>query len=209
MAGTMSKADLVKDLQDLLQDAAKKFTAPAGADFERHLEIAAHDMGRVRSRTKLGSIALTAGEAVYPAPVDMIRTKVALWGINERQTRKPWDRNFPAVLPRMDLVEDDTGIQLILSPIPTADQIADLGSEFKFYYFAGHVIDDVAANTSISPADHHLVLIRAAAQAMTELAANGISKPVQLGPGVGSMPKNGTPGALSEQLMQQFMEMAA
>jgi len=209
MPGTMSKADLVKDLQDMLQDAANKFTAPAGADFERHLAIAAHDMGRVRNRTKLGTLALTADEPVYAAPADMIRPKMALWGLSERKTRKPWANNFPSVLPRMDAIEGDSGMQIYLSPAPTSAQIVDLGAEFRFYYFAGHVVSDTSASTSIKPEDRHLLLIRSAAQAMTELAANGLSKPVQLGPGVGSMPKNGTPGAMAEQLMNQFKEMAA
>ena len=209
MPGSMSQADLVVDLKNMLQDAAAKFTEAEDADFVRHLTIAAQDLGRFRHRTKLGSVTLEADKNDYPAPADMIKPKVGLWGLNERRTRKPWQRNFPQTLPQLDVIEGDSGIEIHLNPAPTAEQIADLGQTFKFYYFAGHSIADDAAQTTVRSADRHLLLIRAAAQALFELAANGISKPVQLGPGVGSMPKNGTPGALSDQLLKQFVEMAA
>ena len=60
------------------------------------------------------------------------------------------------------------------------------------------------------PADRNLLLIRATAQAMTELSHHNLAKPVVLGSnGVGAMPKNGTPAALADQLLKLFERMAA
>ncbi len=206
----MSQADLVQDLQGILQDAAEKFTAPGGADFVRHLDLAARDLARFRPRTLLGTVKLVADEPAYNAPADLVRPKVALWGMTERARRRPWQRNFPQRLPTMLAIEGVAGMELHLSPPPTAEQIADLGVDFKFYYFAAHRVDPDPAKTTVHPGDRHLLLVRATAQAMQELAHDGSSKPVKLGSGgVGSMPKNGTPGALAESLMALFEKMAA
>ena len=210
MAADMSQTALVSDLKAILMSASSKFTAALDADFIRHLDLAALDMGRVKPRTRLGSITLVADQIEYAAPTDLVRPKVGLWGMQERKTRKPWDSNWPEVLPIISMVDGASGMEIHLNPPPTAAQITDLGSEYKFYYFAGHVIDTDAALTTVQAGHWHILMIRATAQALQELANNGITKPVQLGnAGVGSMPKNGTPAALAEQLMKQFEAMAA
>jgi len=210
MAGSMSQADLVADLKALLMDAANKFTAANDADLKRHLDLAALAMGQVRARTLVGSLSLVADQPNYPAPADLLRPKFPLWGVAEKRNRKPWEGNWPGRLPRLSVAENSGARELWLSPSPTAGQIADLGATYKFYYFAGHIIDTNAATTTIQLGDRHLLLIRAAAESMQELAHNGVSKPVQLGnAGVGGMPKNGTPGALAEALLKQFEAMAA
>ena len=210
MPGTMSQADLVSDLKAILMDAAGKFTSANDADFARHLDIAALAMGQVRARTLVGQLTLVADQPNYPAPADLLRPKFPLWGVAEKRSRKPWDGNWPGRLPQLSVVENAGVREMWLTPSPTAGQIADLGATYKFYYFAGHVIDTNAPNTTVQHGDRHLLLIRAAAEALQELAHNGVSKPVKLGSGgVGAMPKNGTPGALAEALLKQFEVMAA
>lgn len=211
MPGTMSQADLITDLKGILMDAQAKFTGASDVDFKRHLDIAALDMGRVRPRTLLGTVTLVADQPNYAAPADLLKPKYALWGKDEKRKRKPWAANYPGRLPDLSLIENASGaLEIWLSPSPTAAQMSDLGSAYKFYYYAGHKVDATAANTTINAGDRHLLLVRATAQAMQELAHNGVTKPVQLGSGgVGSMPKNGTPGALAEKLMELFEALAA
>ena len=141
MPGTMSQGDLVADLKAYLNDAASKFTAASDADFIRHLDVAASDMGRVRKRTRIGTLTLVAGQMTYPAPTDIRQPKFPLWGQNELRERKPWLSNWPGKLPRLSLIDGDGGDELALDPAPTAQQISDLGSEYKYYYFADHHVD--------------------------------------------------------------------
>jgi len=209
MAGTMSQADLVADLKAMLKDAAEKFTAASDADFKRHLDIAALDMDRVRPRRLNGELTLTADQPNYTAPADLLHIGYPLWGAAEKAARQPWDGNWPGRLPRITIIENGGTRELWLDPPPTAAQITDLGATYPFTYFAAHVVDANAANTTIRPGDRALLLIRAAAEALQELAHHSVVKPVQLGnAGVGSMPKNGTPGALAEKLLELFEGMA-
>ncbi len=210
MPGTMSQADLVAELKAMLSDSKDKFKMASDGDFVRHLEVAAMDIGRYRLRAVVGELTLEADKENYPAPADLLRPIATIWGTKERRTRNPWDANFPTILPKMSLYENAGTREIWLDLPPTANQIADLGATFKYSYAAGHIIDVDAANTTIAAGDRSLLLIRATAQAMQELANWGIAKPVQLGHSQGmSMPKNGTPAALAEQLLNQFEKMAA
>ncbi len=206
----MSRTDLVEDLKGILMDAALKFSAEDGADFWRHLDIAARDLSRVRRRTKLGSLTLVADQPNYPAPADILAPKLSNWGIPERRTRRPWAANWVGRLPTMRLVDNGGAQEIWLDPAPTAEQIADLGADYKYFYFALHHIDADPAQTTVQAVDRPLLLIRAAAQALQELAHHNYTKPVQLGSnGVGAMPKNGTPAALSQSLLAMFERMSA
>jgi hypothetical protein len=209
MSDSMSKADLIASLKLMLNDAAEKFTRPG--DFESHLDIAAFDMGSYRPRTSHTKITLIAGQPNYPAPADMIQAKWSAWGTQEQAQRNPWDTDYPAPIPRLMQVDGGNNVKEVhLIPAPSAAQIADFGSAYGFYYYAGHVIADNEAETTIKAVDRPLLLIRAAAQAMQELAHRQVVKPVSLGSeGAASTPKNGTPAALAEQLMNQFWKMAS
>lgn len=210
MSGTMSQADLVADLKASLQDAADVFTAASDADFVRHLDMAAADMGRFRRRTLLAALTLEADVALYAAPADLASIKSHLWGIAPRAAHKPWEKTHPGRLPDASVGEAD-GVQVIcLTPPPSAFQIAALGSEFRYYYFARHQIGAAAADTTIKPADRGLLLLRAQAESMKEMAMRNIKKPVQMRDGLASAPKNGTPASLFQALMVQFeLEAAA
>ncbi len=206
MPGTMSKADLVFDLKQILMDAKKEFSTSGNREFELFLDQAALAFCRYRKRTLLGELSLVADQFNYAAPADIVAPKFGLWGRNEQRCRDPWATNYPGCLPCLRQVEDE----LHLDPAPSAEQIAELGSAYKFYYFASHHIDKAAANTTIKAADRDLLLLRATVFALQSLANKNINKPVQLGSsGVGSMPKNGTPQGLAKELLEQFERLAA
>ncbi len=208
--GVMDQADLVTDLKASLNDAASTFNAANDADFNRHLDMAAMDLGRVRRRTLAGTITLQADVSEYDAPTDMLMPKMASWGANEKAAAKPWDASYPGRLPRMSMFGDPGASQIILSPAPTQNQISLLGSSYRFFYFAGHVIGDGQnTQTTVREGDRGLLLLRAQAEAMKELSMRGSKKPVQLRDGMNSAPKNGTPAALFEQLMREFEQQAS
>lgn len=203
MAGTMTRADLVADLKASLQDAAKVFTAANDADFSRHLDAAALDMGRVRPRTMLGTITLIADQYNYTAPADLLSYKSDLWGIPGRRIH-PWESSYPGRLPDVRSAVSGTTRELHFLPAPTAAQITALGAAFKFYYFAAHSIGAAAVDTTIQAGDRGLLLLRAQAEAMKEMAMRNIAKPVSLRDGMSQGPRNGTPGYLFEQLLKMF-----
>lgn len=205
----MSEADLVAELKASLQDAADIFTAANDADYKRHLDMAARDLGRFRPRTLMGTLALIADTATYAAPDDIAGVKSHLWGISPIAAAKPWEKAYPGQLPDMSLGESGGVQQIVLFPPPTAAQIGLLGSEFKYYYFARHIIASSASGTTVRIADRGLLLLRAQAEAMKEMAMRNIKKPVQLRDGLQSAPKNGTPAALYAQLLEDFERMAA
>lgn len=203
MPGTMSRDDLIADLKSSLQDAAKVFTASNDADFDRHLDAAALDMGRVSPRTLLGSATLVADQFNYPAPADLLSFKSDLWSVGARSIQ-PWEKSYPGRLPSIAISMNGAAREIHLNPAPTAHQISVLGSAFKFYYYAAHSISDTAASTSILPGDRGLLLLRAQAEAMKEMSMRNISKPVTMRDGLSQGPRNGTPQYLFEVLMKLF-----
>jgi len=200
MAGSMSRADLVLSLRESLMDAASSF-ADNDADFERHIDVAAADMHRVKPRTLIGELTLVADQGEYTAPLDMARFKSALWGVQGAARAMPWDKHWPGELPRVRCVEGS----ISLLPPPSARQIALLGSTYRFYYVGKDSIGTLAADTTIS-ADHRpILLLRAQAEAMLDLALRDSVRPVQVGSGFGQQAKTGTPAALRERLMTEWL----
>jgi hypothetical protein len=203
MAGTMSEADLVADLKESLQDAAAVFDAANDADLKRHLAAAAMDMGAKRPRTLLGEVTLVAEQFNYTAPADLLSYKSDLWGVPARRIQ-PWEKTYPGRLPDVQVAVNGAVRELHFLPAPTSFQIGVLGSAFKFYYFAAHAIGATAAATTILPGDRGLLLLRAQAEAMKEMAMRNIGKPVTMRDGMSSGTRNGTPSFLFETLMKLF-----
>lgn len=199
MSGTLSLNDLRTDHKLALGSAATKFTAANNADFDRHLNKAVLQLSRIRRRTLVGNVALVADQSDYPAPADLITAKVSNWGVGKCQ---PWDQGY-SKLPRIRVIEGATGLDVHLQPAPTAQQINQFGSSYSFFYLAAHAIDTDASKTTFNDADRDLFLLLALIEAMTELAINGVVKPIQLHQGMGSMPASGTPQALVELLEKQ------
>jgi hypothetical protein len=202
----MTRGQLALELKDSLQDAASVFAADEGADFLRFIDAAALDFYRVRPRTLLGELTLVAEQFNYPAPDDLLCYKSAMWGVNRYS--HPWEKSWPGKLPSVYLSENGGVRELHFLPAPSAHQIAILGSVFKYWYFAAHEVGDEEADTTILSGDRGLLLLRAQAEAMKEMAMRNIGKPVQMRDGVSSGPRNGTPAALYEQLMKDFERRA-
>lgn len=199
MAGTLSYSDLLADHKAALGNASSKFKLADDADYKRHLNNAALALSRIRRRTLVDTLSLVAGQTDYAAPTDLIATKVSTWGQGKLQ---PWEPGYRR-LPRITLFEGDTGVMINLHPAPTGAQISMFGSDYPYFYLAAHHVDEDPTKTTFKTADRDVFLLFALIAAMTELAAMGVTEPIQLHRGMGSMPANGTPSALVELLSRQ------
>lgn len=206
MPGSMSLADLVADHKAGLLDSAGVFSEAADAGFVRHLTKSAQALETWRPQTLVGEIALSAGVGEYAAPVGMVRYNCALWG--DQHGIKPWEKHYPGRLPAVREVVTAGGRSISMTPAPTAVQISVLGSAFRFYYVKAHVLDAVAANTTVAPADRSLLLLHAQAEAMAELAMRGVTRPQATRDPMSGGPANGSPSALYERFMREFYTKA-
>lgn len=204
MPGTMSRPDLVDSLKGSILDAATIFTEPNDGAFRRHLDAAAADFRRIRPRTLVGSVTVVADQADYTLPTGFLGLKSSLWGIAPQVRVKPWDKAWPGRLPRAEAANVGGVDKLYLTPPPTSQQIALLGAEYRFFYFAAHVIGDVAAGTTIAAGDRCLLIQRAQVEALRELAMRNMGKPVSVNDGLSGTPKNGTPGYLAIALLREW-----
>ena len=207
---SFKRTDLVKELQASLHDSVTVFqNEEKDGAFNRFLDLALPDLSRFRPYRVKQSITLIADQPDYAAPAGMIAFIAPLYGEKERQDRKPWDVNYPKT-PTVKVLGGVNGAKtLLLVPAPTAAMITDLGSTFEFRCSVQHVIDDAANNTTIQQEDKALLILRAQAEAMKEMAMRNIKKPVQLNDGLNSITRNGTPAALYDQLMKAFERAAA
>jgi len=207
----MSQDDLVADLKASINDAASSFKAAADADFKRHITVSALALGEKRPRTLFSTLTLVAEQPAYPAPALFCAFKSHLWGIAPRSSPQPWEKGWPGKLPKVKVVEtndDPVTRQLHLDPPPTGAQIGALGTEFRFYFYGGHVVDATAAKTSVAPGDRGLLILRAQAEAMRELAMRNVNKPVMMREGIASQPRNGTPSWLYQELLKEWGQAA-
>lgn len=210
MANTLSMADLVASLKDSLHEAARVFVAEGAATdvaFERFLLQALPDMQLKRPATRLGTLTLTANfarVAVGAGNAGFAAFKTGIWG--DRCAIKPWEPAYPGTLPRVSAAFAEQQWWLNFEPAPTDKQIRVHGSKFDFWYYSGHAIGVLAADTSLNPQDRGLLILRAQVEAMRELAIRNAAKPVQLRDGLSGTPRNSTPAALADSLMRAFVE---
>ena len=195
--------DLVSDLKDSLHSSAEFFNgtdADADADFKRHIDVAQRDLSAARPRIKVAELALQADVGDYAnVPADLLETRSPLWGASKGI--KPWDPGHPGTMPRLTILEDADGKKLNIAPAPTTDQIRVLGSTFRYYYTASLAVD--ADNLSLSGEQRDLLLLRAQAEAMRELAMQNANRPVQTRTSL-AQSSNSTPGALHDGLMREY-----
>lgn len=201
---SMQLSDLVEDLKASLKDSAAKFDAANDADFKRLLALAAVGFGRKRPRTLTGSISLIAGVDRYAAPADFIMQKGSLWGREEQRKYKPWDSRHPGRLPVMSVAEEEGSLKIFLSPLPSAQQIACIGSNYTFFYYAAHTLSEEAGKTTVRENDRDLLLLLATIHAMIELANSGTVNPIQLHRGMGSQSKATTASGWVEKLTAMY-----
>lgn len=206
MSGTMSSADLVADLKASLHDAAGVFTAANDADFVRHLKVAAVDLGSRRPLVKSGTLTLVADTDSYDAPADLATFIAERWSAGRMP--QPWESTWPGAAPRQSITGSGATRKIVFTPAPTVAQISVLGSSFAYDYRAAHSIGTAAADTTVAEADRGLLILRAQAEAMREVAIRNAHKPVQLRDGLSGTPRNGTPAALYQSLLTEFREAA-
>jgi len=207
MSGTLSRADLVADLKGSLHDAASVFTAAADGDFSRFLDAAALDLSRYRPLTLVGNLTLSAGVDEYAAPSDLMDITAPLWGLGQSAPAF-WDDAWPGRPPRVSTAGRPGARVLVFAPAPTGRQIGAWGAAYKFFYRAVHSIGAAAAETTVAPADRGLLLLRAQAEALREMSIRNSGKPVQMRDGATGTPRNGTPAALYQALMDEFERRA-
>ena len=170
-------------------------------ELARLLGIALAALNTDRPRNRTGEITLTAGGLMYDAPADLLALSLIEWGANDATPQ--WDPRYAGPMPRVSAQQDDAGPVLLFRPAPTHRQIVAWGSVFRFRYRARHVLTN--DESSLTPEQAALLLLRAQAQAMQELAVSGVVQPIQLHKGMGAtMPSNGTPAALAAQLMDAY-----
>lgn len=199
--------ELVAAYKRALNDSAILFSAPADADFLRHLRIAARAISAgKRTRTLPGTLALQADIGEYDAPADLVEVKVGSWGARERNA-SPWTQPRDPLPTIRTFVSEGTTRKILLQPAPTQAQITAWGSSYPYYYLASHLVPD-AGDSTITEREIDLLLLRASVEAMRELAIRNHSKPVTLGrgdgAGAGASPRNSTPAALYQALLQEF-----
>lgn len=204
---SMALASLVADLKASLNDSAAVFRAPADADFERFLNAALPDMQFKRPITLMGSVSLQEGVGRYAMPVsDFAAWKTHAWAAGQVPSSKPWEPYQPGPVPRVCATYDGSAWWVELDPAPTLLQVVAWGRELPFWYFKRHELGAAAEDTTVNPLDRSLLLLRAQAEAVRELAMRNYSKPVQMRDGLSGMPRNATPMALHEVLMKLFKE---
>lgn len=206
MAGTMSQADLVADLKASLQDAASVFEAANDGDFRRHLDVAALALGEKHPVVKMAEITLAADVDTYAVAGDCARYLWHTWGASSRL--RPWEPGYTGAKPRVHEVNVGGVSKLLLEPTPTAAQIAAFGATFAYRYAARHVIAADAAQTTVGASSRALLILRAQAEACRELAMRGMKKPTQLRDGLTGAPRNSTPSALFQALLEEFERAA-
>jgi len=202
MAGSMSQADVMADLQRSLHDAASVFNAADSADWLRLLAVALTAMQAKRPRTLLGTLSLVADEPLYTvAATDFAAYKTHIWG---GRPPKPWADCHPGALPRVSATQDGAAWRLVFDPAPTWAHINAYGSTFRYWYFGRHSLGADAADSTLAEADRPLLLLRAQAEALRELTMRNINKPVQVRDGLSGTPRNSTPAALYRELLAEW-----
>ncbi len=206
MAGTMSRVDLIASFKESLHDAAGVFNAASDGDFSRILDVAALDLGRVCPNALKGSVTVAADVAEYAAPAGIVAYSYSAWSAGKMP--KPWAANYPGPEPRVSLVGPPSARVLWFEPAPTALQVALFGATFPFRYLGGYTIGTAAADTTVDAADRGLLILRAQAEAMRELAVRNITKPVSLRDGLSGQARNAQPSFLYSELMAEFERRA-
>ena len=193
----MTRAALVADLKASLLDAERSFK-DEGA-FSRHLDVAAAVLSRYRPLQRSGVLQLVPGQVNYPLPADCLRYGMTTWGA---VLPNPWEASWPGPLPRVTA----RGGRLWFMPAPTAKQVAVLGAEYAYFYDALHVVGDAPEDTTVEVADRDLLLLRAQAEAMQELAIRDGVRPVTAQGAGSGQPKTGIPAALAQYFIGQFRQ---
>ena len=195
-----TRASLVSRLQASLINSADSFRPE---DLQRHVDVGFAELCRFRHRTVYAGLVAQAGVTMYPCPSTLTRVLASDWGQQNKAELQPWDDRWPGKLPQLSVGYDESDNRvLLLQPAPTERQLALLGSRCPYRYAAPHLLSD--SQSSLNDEDAQLLILRAQAEAMRELAMHHASKPYQLRDGISATPRNGMPGYLYSVLLEEF-----
>lgn len=195
-----TRASLAARLKASLISTADSFQPE---DLQRHVDVGFSELCRFRHRTVHAGLTAQAGVALYPCPSTLIRILATDWGRQNKAELQPWDDRWPGQLPQLGVGYDEHDNRvLVMQPAPTERQLALLGSPCPYRYAAPHLLSD--SQSSLSDEDAQLLILRAQAEAMRELAMHHATKPFQLRDGISATPRNGMPGYLYSVLLEEF-----
>lgn len=188
----MTRAEILAQYCASLGEVEQQFQVPNHGDYLRHLNTALPAMTHKRPLLKRATLTLVADEPYYTAdlPLDIDSVHSIVWPSG------PSTYNYPA--PRL-LYQPGF---ITVSPTPSTTLVACFPT-VSYQYYAKHSI--LADSTTLRDNDVPLLILRAQAEAMRELAMRSHQKPVSLrgGSGGGAL-SNMQPSALYEMLLAEF-----
>ena len=170
-----------------MADLSEHFRVPNHADYLRHLGVALSAMTKKRPLLKVATLNLIAGVSHYSTtlPDDIDSVHSIVWS------------SFEFAAPRLLY---QTGF-IAVSPTPSPELVYRF-PVLTYQYYARHAIAE--NSTTLRDADVPLLILRAQAEAMRELAMRAHQKPVSLRGGSVGQLSNMQPSALYEMLLAEF-----
>ena len=202
----ITRVDLATTLRLSLHDSALAFGEDADV-FDRCVDIALKAFTRLRPHRQQVAVPWSFGGSDQDIPAEALRVAVVQWSDRViSQWRTAGYLSPPAPL-QASIVQGSNGAKLRLAA-PLHGKAPSAGTVYVTLH-TPHTLpltdaDDIPQ--TVPDADEDLLLLRAQAEAMRELAARGITKPVTLRDGQSQGPRNGTPAAMQGRLLQEWQE---
>lgn len=194
-----ARADFLARYKGSLLDSVRAFS---DADLERHADISLSALSRIKPKHCITQISLVVGRCLYPCPANLISIHACYWGRGHKAAVQPWEDHYAGKLPEWSVTYNEAGIRFLRAlPAPTFSQINTLGSYTELEFCADWQWDEIHGLET-------LLMLRAQAEAMRELAAKNATTAYNIREGISATPKNGTPAYLYEQLLQEFERLA-
>lgn len=201
----MKRSQLLSTYTASLLDSQRAFSNENG-DYERHIGVGLSELARHSPRHVWAELDLLPAQRAYDCPTDLISVFATHYGRDEKAQRHPWDADYPSArLPEVSLYHGGDGTRCLqVRPAPSYALMSQLGAVCAYEYTAAHIVtEDVCTLTEV---DVQLVILRAQAEAMRELAMRNSTTPVNVRDGLTNSPQNGTPSYLYTLLMNEFYE---
>ena len=201
----MKRSQLLSTYTASLLDSQRAFAEVKG-DYGRHIEVGLSELARHRPRHVWAELDLLPWQRTYDCPPDLISVFATHYGRDEKAQRQPWDADYPSVqLPDVRLYHRRDGTRCLqVQPAPSYALMSQLGAVCTYEYTAAHIITEEVC--TLTEVDVQLVILRAQAEAMRELAMRNSTTPVNVRDGLTNSPQNGTPSYLYTLLMNEFYE---
>ncbi len=198
----MFRAQLLEAYKLSLNNSLRIFK-DNGSSYVRHFEVALADLNLWKPLIIHSRLSLVADQSLYPCPEQLNKPLSCFWGRDHKARGRPWDDDYVGQLPEIRIAFDENRKKLLhLIPSPSGRQILILGSECRYTYASDHFLTET--ESSLTPNEENLLVLRAQAEAMREASILNVTEPFQLREGLTSTPKNGTPAYLYKELLSEF-----